>query len=189
MKVKNLNNSSVKTRKLIKDTFIQMLSEKNELSKITVTALVGRANISRATFYAHFDSIYAVVEEFEEELVDKFFTNAKLLATNDYEKFFEAMCAFMEENDKNYRMLGRTNDLLYSVTKLSQMAITKLLELINDDDHVINREFVELDISVFVNGMLTEYIKYCRGGSNMTPKTLKEFSMRWYKRFVKERCR
>ena len=86
MKVKNLNNSSVKTKRLIKNTFIQMLSEKKEIGKISVSELVERAEISRATFYAHFDDIYDVVEEFEREIIDEFFTNAKLLATNDYEK-------------------------------------------------------------------------------------------------------
>ena len=86
MKVKNLNNSSVKTKRLIKNTFIQMLSEKKEVGKISVSELVERAEISRATFYAHFDDIYSVVEEFEREIIDEFFTNAKLLATDDYER-------------------------------------------------------------------------------------------------------
>ena len=96
MKVRNLNNSSVKTRRLIKNTFIKMLSEKKEISKISVSELVARAEISRATFYAHFDDIYGVVEEFEREIIDEFFTNAKLLATNDYEKFFEMLFSFMK---------------------------------------------------------------------------------------------
>ena len=91
MKVKNLNNSSVKTKRLIKNTFIQMLSEKKEVGKISVSELVERAEISRATFYAHFDDIYSVVEEFEREIIDEFFTNAKLLATDDYEKFFDIL--------------------------------------------------------------------------------------------------
>ena len=33
MKVKNLNNSSRKTRNLIKNTFAEMLSEKKEINK------------------------------------------------------------------------------------------------------------------------------------------------------------
>ena len=95
MKVRNLNNSSVKTRRLIKNTFIKMLDEKREIGKIGVSELAARAEISRATFYAHFDDIYGVAEEFETELIDKFFTNAKLLATDDYEKFFEALFSFL----------------------------------------------------------------------------------------------
>ena len=82
MKVKNLNNSSKKTKNLIKDTFAVMLAEKKELSKINVSELVKRANINRSTFYAHYDDIYGVAEEYENELVDNFFSNAKLLEDN-----------------------------------------------------------------------------------------------------------
>ena len=51
MKVKNLNKSSYKTRKLIKNTFAELLKEKKELNKITVSELSKRADINRSTFY------------------------------------------------------------------------------------------------------------------------------------------
>ncbi len=37
MKVKNLNRSSEKTKKLIKNTFAELIKENQELNKITVT--------------------------------------------------------------------------------------------------------------------------------------------------------
>lgn len=188
MKVKNLNNSSVKTRKLIKNTFIQMLSEKKEISKISVSDLVTRAEISRATFYAHFDDIYSVVEEFETELIDKFFTNAKVLATDDYDKFFETLFAFLKENDENYKMMCRSNDVIFSAKRLTTLGVNKLLEIINNDSHIKNREFIELDISIFLEGLMCEYVKYCRGLTSVTPDNLYAYSLEWYKHFMKERC-
>lgn len=53
MKAKNLNASSVKTRNLIRDTFAELLYEKKNINKITVTELVQRADINRSTFYSH----------------------------------------------------------------------------------------------------------------------------------------
>lgn len=44
MKVKNLNHSSEKTKKLIKNTFAELMKENQELSKVTVTELVNRAD-------------------------------------------------------------------------------------------------------------------------------------------------
>ena len=70
MKAQNLNNSSVKTRKLIRKTFAEMLSEKKELSKISVSELTKRANINRGTFYTHYDDIYGVAEDYENELIN-----------------------------------------------------------------------------------------------------------------------
>lgn len=55
MKVKNLNASSVKTRNLIRGTFAELLYEKKNINKITVTELVQRADINRSTFYSHYD--------------------------------------------------------------------------------------------------------------------------------------
>jgi hypothetical protein len=46
MKAKNLNASSVKTRNLIRDTFAELLYEKKNINKITVTELVQRADIT-----------------------------------------------------------------------------------------------------------------------------------------------
>lgn len=188
MKVKNLNNSSVKTRRLIKNTFIKMLSEKKEISKISVSDLVARAEISRATFYAHFDDIYSVAEEFENELIEEFFTNAKVLATDNYDKFFEALFAFLKENDENYKMMCRSNDVLFSAKRLTTLGINKLLELINNDANIRKRDFIELDISVFLEGLICEYVKYCRGLTAVTPEDLYAYSIDWYKKFMKARC-
>lgn len=189
MKAQRLNNSSVKTRKLIKDTFVKMLSEKKEISKISVKELAERANISRATFYFHFDDVYGVIDEFEAELVDRFFTNATLLATDDYEKFFDTIFSYLEENDENYRMMIKSNDVMVSAPKLARLAINKLLEIVINDGKIKNKSFVELDISIFVDGLLMEYVKYCRGLSATTPKDLYLYSKEWYRRFVKERCK
>ena len=58
MKAKNLNASSVKTRNLIRDTFAELLYEKKNINKITVTELVQRADINRSTFYSHYDDVH-----------------------------------------------------------------------------------------------------------------------------------
>lgn len=47
-----------KTRNLIKKKFAELMNEKKELNKITVTELVKRAGITRSTFYTHYDDIY-----------------------------------------------------------------------------------------------------------------------------------
>ena len=81
MKAKNVNRSSIKTRALIKSTFAEMLSEKKEINKITVTELVKRADINRGTFYSHYDDVYGVAEDYENELIDKFFDDARLIGS------------------------------------------------------------------------------------------------------------
>ena len=100
MKVKVVNNSSRKTRKLIRATFAEMLSEKGTIDKITVTELVKRANINRGTFYTHYDDVYAVAEDFETEILEQFDAASADIA--DIDAFVESFFAFIKENEPYY---------------------------------------------------------------------------------------
>ena len=55
---------------MIWDAYTQLLKEKG-LSRITVTDIVTRANLNRATFYAHYPDVRDVTEEIENELIAK----------------------------------------------------------------------------------------------------------------------
>ncbi len=121
MKSKNLNNSSKKTRKLIKKTFAEMLGEKKELGKISVSELCKRAEISRGAFYSHYDDIYSVAEDYENELIENFFDNAKLIKIDGSDEFIDVFFDYIRENNENYRLLCKSNDLLFAAKKLSKI--------------------------------------------------------------------
>ena len=70
MKVQCLNSSSIKTRNLIKKSFAELINEKKQLSKITISELVKKANITRSTFYTHYDNIYQVAEEYQMQTIE-----------------------------------------------------------------------------------------------------------------------
>ena len=70
MKVKNLNSSSRKTKKAIKEAFAELMHEKCELSNITVKELVARADITRSSFYTHYDNIYEVAGDIQNETME-----------------------------------------------------------------------------------------------------------------------
>ena len=61
--------SALRSRKLIKESFIELLLEK-PFDKITVTDIVSRADINRGTFYAHYSDINRLVLAIEDEIVD-----------------------------------------------------------------------------------------------------------------------
>lgn len=60
----------IRTRKLLQDAFTSLLREK-DFTAITVHDIAARATVNRATFYAHFDDKYALVESV---LADTFMT-------------------------------------------------------------------------------------------------------------------
>ena len=90
MKVQGLNSSSRKTRNLIKKTFAELMNEKKELNKITVTELVKRADITRSTFYTHYDDIYEVVNDYQLETIELLVSDDKVLnSVQDIYDYFD----------------------------------------------------------------------------------------------------
>ena len=183
MKAQNANHSSAKTRKLIKAAFAEMLSEKRTMDDITVTELVKRADINRGTFYIHYDDIYAVAEDYENELIDRFFDDTKLLSSKSPEAFIDSMFDYIRKNDESYKLLCRSNDILSPAQKLISIASSKLIEICYKDPVLRHRKFLELDINVFIEGLVCEYVKYCRGISAVTPEILYEYTKTWSKGF------
>ena len=56
-RVKSTHKNATRSRHLIKQAYGELLNEKDP-SKISVTDIVERANISRGTFYAHYLDVY-----------------------------------------------------------------------------------------------------------------------------------
>lgn len=184
MKVQNLNNSSKKTRRLIKKIFAEMLSEKKELGKISVSELCKRADISRGTFYAHYNDIYGVAEDYENEMIDTFFNRARLVASQDILHFIDSIFKFIRQNNENYRLLCRSNDFLFAAKKLTAIASEKLLELCESDSRIKNKNYLEFDLQIFLEGLLCEYVKYCRGYSANTLDDLYNYTKYWVTNFL-----
>ena len=187
MKVKNANHSSQKTRNIIKKTFAEMLSEKKELAKISVSELVRRADINRGTFYSHYDDIYAVAEDYENELISLFFSNAELIASTNTDKFIDLMFEYIKRNDEIYRMLCKSNDFVMIMQKFMRLAANKIIEIINASSEIVEREFITLEVNSFLEGFMFEYVKCCRDASENTIDDLYDFSKYWYGNFIERR--
>lgn len=187
MKAQNLNNSSFKTRKLIRKTFAKMLSEKKEMSKISVSELAKRADINRGTFYSHYDDIYAVAEDYENELLAKFFDNATLLSADDFPKFLNSLFDYIKANRNEYMLLCKSDDIMFVAKRLIALASNKCLEICYSDKRLKDKSFLSTEINIFIEGLIMEYIKYCRGLSAVTPEELHDFTLEWAERFVERR--
>lgn len=68
------------TKKVIKDTFISLLEEK-EIKKITVSELCSIADINRATFYRYYLDIYDLYDKIQDEFV----TELKNIIINNHD--------------------------------------------------------------------------------------------------------
>lgn len=181
MKVKVMNNSSRKTRKLIRSTFAEMLSEKGTIDKITVTELVKRANINRGTFYTHYDDVYSVAEDFETEILEQFDAASADIA--DLDAFVESFFGFIKENEPYYKMLCKSNEFIFAANKLVVTASNRMCELCKTVFGDVDPD-LEITLNIFVAGLTYEYVRYCRGLSDNDAERLYAYTKLWYKSFI-----
>lgn len=161
MKVKNLNRSSEKTKKLIKNTFAELIKEQQSLNKITVSELVKRADINRGTFYNHYDSIYDVAEELEAEIINVLFENTKKLYTlEDIFNYLDEVIIYLKKNEDIYRLLLASNEPQVFLKKLNKSMLNKLYNSINNNPNFKNSDSLKFQVAFFTDGIVNQILNY-----------------------------
>ena len=158
MKLKGINNGSKKTKNLIKREFAELLEEKKEIQYITVTELVKRANLTRGAFYSHYDNIYEVAVEMQNEILEKIFPTNELHITKKQELYYyiDSIFKYLEDNKKIYSQVLASNDPLIFTDLLNKKITNTLTKTLSP---TINH----LDILLFTNGIINIIIQYFRG--------------------------
>ena len=111
MKVKMKNSSSLKTRDKIKNAFAKEVKIKKDVDKITVTDITKLADTTRGTFYTHYDNIYDVAKEFQDETLNVLTSNlSKLKTKENIDLFFDTIMNYLEKHEDIYAMLLSSND-------------------------------------------------------------------------------
>lgn len=65
-----LDRRCIKTRKAIKQVLIRLMTEK-DISEITIKEISDEADINRKTFYSHYTDISGVLDEIENDVLEK----------------------------------------------------------------------------------------------------------------------
>lgn len=184
MKVQGLNSSSKKTRNLIKKTFAELMNEKKELSKITVTELVKRANITRSTFYTHYDDIYEVVNDYQLETIELLVSDDKILhSIEDIYNYFDEIFECLKKNEEIYKMLLVSNGSLIFLEELKKLAGEKIYHSMQNI--MKNNKYLELDVDFYMSGVISELVKYFRDQSDYSLEELHENSKKWFEEVFK----
>ena len=164
MKVQGANSSSRKTRSLIKKAFAEIINEKKSLSKVTVTEIVKRADITRSTFCTHYDDIYDVAKDYQIETIKLLISDDLVLhSKEEIEKYFDDIIECLKENENTYKMLLAADESLYFLKKMSDTGVEKLYLVLKDI--YPNSKYLKLSISFFMDGIVDELVKYFRNSS------------------------
>lgn len=172
MKVKNINVSSIRTNGAIKDAFAMLLKEKKELRNISVTELVKYAGITRSSFYTHYDSVYDLAEDIQDETLDFFLEGTdEIKNLNDLNNYFDKVSEHLKENEEFYSMLLASNEPLRFTSKLNKLLQNKMR------DYFYNNKIdnLELNINFFADGCISLIIKHFKRENNLSLDDINSF--------------
>lgn len=172
-----------KTREAIFRAFIEILSKK-DFNSITVGEIIEKADIGRATFYAHFETKDFLLKELCEELFCHIFDSVGD-SHNDHRHIFECeapdsvflhLFQHLKKNDNNILALlsGQNNELFlrYFKANLQKLVASQLTMFDSQKTKSLPESFRINHISaVFVETVCW----WVNNGMKETPETITEY--------------
>lgn len=158
--------STARTKKMIREAFVELLGEKKSIESITIGELVERANIAKSTFYNHYMDIYEVAEEFENELImnlSMVFHEMEVDRATEYEVYIRKIIIFFKDNEISYRNAMSTPDARFVVEKLKTIFSKKLFEESSTLPFSKNKAERYVQIHILTNACAETIADYFRG--------------------------
>ncbi len=163
--------SAIRSRRMIREAYMHLLKEK-DLSKITVTDIITRADLNRATFYAHYPDVRGVTEEIENEIIEKMLD---ILKEFEFTNLFRnptplllKVSRYLEEDTDFYRILVRANGLEIFMEKLKKVFADHMLNDSDIPESMRHSQMVELRVCYFAGGIVNLYKQWFRGDLHCT---------------------
>lgn len=164
---------SVKTKRAIREAFLELLKHKS-INRISVVEISNRADLGRGTFYLHYKDVYDLMEHLENELISNLekLYDASFPFDNSMNmlKLTDTITEYLESNRETFLLLSRTENGSRILEKLRQFFIKKLLS--DNGDAVTETDTVE---AVFiVSGVLGVLETWLRDGIKTSHKSISE---------------
>ena len=161
--------SAIRSRRLIREAFMAILQESGT-AKMTVTDIVRRADINRATFYAHYPDVQGVVDEIENEIIEKMFDVLLLSPHGDFfsdpKPLLKSVNSYVEENIAYFRVLVKANEALPFMEKMKVVFVDFMLSYTALPEELRRDPRFPLRCVYFAGGLLSIYQQWLLGNLN-----------------------
>lgn len=143
------------TKQVIKDTFLNLLNDK-EITKITVSEICKIADINRATFYRYYLDVYDLLEKIQNDFIEELINSYNTNDTNSYSvsNFSKELLSVFLANKELVRILFNTNNNIYFLNEILELAFTKCSEKWLEDIPTLSNEEIEYAATFIFNGAL-----------------------------------
>lgn len=167
--------SAIRSKRLIREAYMELLKEK-PLEKITVTDIVKRADINRGTFYAHYADTQAVLEQIENEIIERM---KEFLADFNYRNFYQnplptllKVVRFLEENKPYREFLESTKNAEPFLSRARKIFADYLKSDLQIPEEVKNSLEFKTGILFISGGIINVYRAWFQGETDQSPEEL-----------------
>ncbi|MFV0400726.1 MAG: TetR/AcrR family transcriptional regulator [Oscillospiraceae bacterium] len=113
MRKGQLHPAATVSKNLLADGLF-FLMEKKSFAEITIIELCERAQVSRRTFYRHFNQIDEVIAYKSQDIIDEFVAAMNIQRSNSYEAIIESYFIFWRSYSPLLALLNQ-NNLTYAI--------------------------------------------------------------------------
>lgn len=168
--------NSIRSEKLIKNAVIDLLSEKKDINKISVSETVKRAGVNRGTFYNHYSDVKDVLSQIEAEMMcslSEKWQASFLKEGPRFDAFIEDLVASFRENEPLFTKLVQS--VPHYVFVDVKVKICNVF-LNNPGREVMSREGKAL-IMFLSNGISGAFLDYFLGKSDFSLQEIGQYAI------------
>ena len=178
--MKKAYRNALRSKALIRQAFIDLLACK-DIRHITVVDIVTRADLSRNTFYAHYQDVYAILEELQGEAIAQLHSALEQVSVQQMPgaalTLLQGIARHIEEHKDIYRILICTSSAESSVQTLKQIMIDRVSAML-DAVGIRDKKHFLLFVEVSAAGFISLFQQYLTGASPYTADEIAQETFR-----------
>ena len=155
-----------KTRKAIRNAFIDEVIEKKDFDSVTVKNIIERADIAKSTYYYHYKDIDTLVNEICLEIVHNLEKQFVKVNAGDAEKryyYISELTSTLKQYDGFFRALFKSTKSKYFISLLNELLTKRfskekiIIKEISDSTTILEKAII---IDMLVNGITYSFVDY-----------------------------
>lgn len=176
--------NAIRSRKLIRNAYCELIHEKKDVH-VTVKEIVERADVSKSTFYAHYNDIEALLNEISDELLASLKSLVELYDGKkaDPHREISSFIDYLKSHDEEYKKLfivDYPSKFMSSFRALIKEIQNKYpnMSIVNSDDIEKKNAY----ISFFIMGLIELLMSYYKDSTTLSLDDIKNIAIDIYDR-------
>lgn len=123
--------NAIRSKRMIKETVLELVSQK-DISEIKIKEIIEIVGISKGTFYTHYEDIYQVLDDIENECIENL--NEYLskmhgaIHINDFLPFINRLFDYFEENRNIYVKIFSSSVGFAFINKIQNIIVDYMMK-------------------------------------------------------------